>query len=108
MMGCLFELFFDIFLEGVFTLFGYCYIKLMQLIVPNKTISERTKSIIKNTVAIIAGILGIILIIGLIFMGRNNPSMNRIGKYMTYIPLALIVVQIVLGIIVRIIDHFKK
>ena len=37
-MGCLMELFFEIFVEGIFELAGYSYIKLMQWIVPDKTI----------------------------------------------------------------------
>lgn len=47
-MGCLLELFFEIFVEGIFELIGYCYIKLMQLIVPNKKVSEKTKRTIRN------------------------------------------------------------
>ena len=53
-MGCLFELFFEIVVEGIFELIVYCYIKLMTLIVPNnKMITERSKKIIKNTVTML-------------------------------------------------------
>lgn len=108
LVGCLLEFIFDIFVEGILELIGYCYIKLMQLIVPNKTISERTKKIIKNAVTTIAAILGVILIVGLILFVQNDPLIKGIGRYMTYIPVAIIFIQITLGIVAKIINHFRK
>lgn len=107
-MGCLFELIFEIFVEGVFELVGNCYIKLMLLIVPNKTVSEKTKRVIKNTATTIAALLGVILIVGLILLVQDDPSIKTIGRYMTYIPLTIMVLQITLGIIVKIVCHYKK
>ena len=107
-MGCLFELFFEIIFEGIIELIGYCYIKLMQLIVPNKTVSEKTRGIIKYTVTTIAALLGIVLIIGLILLIQDDPVIKNVGKYMTYIPLTIIALQILLGIFGRILSHLKK
>ena len=107
-MGYLLKLFFEIFVEGIIELVGYCYIKLMQLIVPDKAVSERAKKIIKNIVTTAAAILAAILIIGLIFLTQEDPFIKNIGKYMTYIPLTIIVLQAFLGVVVRIICHFKK
>ncbi len=49
-MGCLIELFIGILFDGTIELIGWCYIKLMTLIVPNKTISDRTRNILKCAV----------------------------------------------------------
>lgn len=107
-MGCLLELFFEIFVEGIFELFGYCYIKLMQLIVPNKTVSEKIKKTLKKTATTFAVLLAVVLIIGFIFLIQDDPFFNNIGKYMTYIPLAIIALQVFVGISIKIVDHFKK
>ncbi len=107
-MSFLTELFLEIFVEGIFELVGYCYIKLMTLIVPDKKISDTAKEKIKSAIKIVAGILAIVLVIGLILLVQEKPFIKTIGKYMTYIPLTIIVLQIILGITVKIIDYFKK
>ena len=107
-MGCLIELFFEIFVQGIIELFGYCYIKLMQLIVPNKTASEKVKWIIKVIATTIAALLVVFLIIGLVLLVQDDPFVKTIGGYMTYISLAMMVLQIAVGIVLKIINHFKK
>lgn len=103
-MGCLFELIFEV----IFEFFIDCYIKLMQLIIPDNIMSEKTKKIIKNTVTTIALLLVVVLITGIVLILPDDPSIKIIGKYMTYIPLTIIVLQIILGITVRIASHSKK
>ena len=107
-MGCLLELFFEIFVEGIFELIGYCYIKLMQLIVPDKKVSEKTKKTIRNIATTFSVLLAVVLIIGFILLVQEDLFVKNIGKYMTYIPLSIMVLQILLGIIVKIVDRFKK
>ena len=107
-MGCLLELFFEIFVEGIFELIAYCYIKLMQLIVPDKKVSEKTKKTIRNIATTFAVLLAVVLIIGFILLVQEDLFVKNIGKYMTYIPLSIMVLQILLGIIVKIVDRFKK
>lgn len=107
-MGCLIELFLEIFVEGIIELFGYCYIKLMQLIVPDKTVSEKTKKIIKNIATAFAVLLLVILIIGFILLVQEDPFIKTIGKYMTYISLPIMALQVFAGILVKIIGLFKK
>lgn len=107
-MGCLLEFLFEITVEGMFELIGYIYIKLMQLIVPHKTVSDETKEYLKKVVTIIAALLAIVLIIGLIFLVQDDVLLKTIGQYMTYIPLAVIVLQVLLGIVVKVIDSGKK
>lgn len=77
----------------------------MTLIVPDKRITDHAKRIIKNTVA---AILGIVLVIGLIFLIQDDPFIKNIGKYMTYIPLAIIALQAALGIITKAMIYFKR
>jgi len=101
-MGCLLELFFEIFVEGLFELIIYCYMKLMQLIVPDKSLSAKTKKAIKNITTTFAALLAFVLIIGLLFLIQADPLIKNIGKYMTYIPLAMIALQILIGILVKI------
>lgn len=107
-MGCLLELFFEIFVEGIFELIGYCYIKLMQLIVPDKKVSEKTKKTIRNIATTFAVLLAVVLIIGFILLVQEDLFITNIGKYMTYIPLSIMALQILLGIIVKMVDHFKQ
>ncbi len=107
-MGCLFEFLFEIFVEAIIELIGHCYIKLMQLIVPHKTINENIKRVIKIIATTIAAILGVVLIIGLIFLFQEDAFFNKIGKYMTYIVLMIIALQIALGVLAKVISHFRK
>lgn len=103
-MSCLIEFFGELFFE----LITYCYIKLMQLIVPDKVISEKTKKTIKDTVTTIAALLFITLIIGVILLLQDDPAIKIIGKYMTFIPLSIIVLQIIAGLIIKIITNHKN
>ena len=107
-MGCLLELFFEIFVEGLFELIGHCYIKLMQLIVPDKTVSDKARRTIKNIATTFAVLLAIVLIIGVVFLIQEDPLIKNIGKYMTYIPLTIMALQVLVGILIKIIGHIKK
>lgn len=107
-MGCLLEFLFEFVLEGVIELLGYGYIKLMTLIVPDKAITEKTKKKIKTAVTAVAADLVVVLIIGLTFLIQSDPVIKIIGKYMTFIPLGIMAVQIILGIIVQIVSRLKK
>ena len=107
-MGCLLELFFEIFLEGLFELIWHCYIKLMQLIVPDKIVSEKAEKNIKKIVTTFAALLIIVLIIGFILLIQEYSFVKNIGRYMTYIPLTIICLQVLIGILIKIIGHFKK
>lgn len=107
-MGCLLELFFEVFVEAIIELIGYTYLQLMLLIVPNKTVTDRTKKVIRNVAMTVAAVLAVTLIIGLIFMFQNDPLIQSIGRYMVNIPLMIMALQITLGLAARIIAHFRK
>ncbi len=111
-MGCLIELFLEIFIEGTLSLVMSAYLKLAHIFVPNKEIPPKMKENIKNTITTISALLILILFLGVIFLlPPNNTKLHMIGKHMTIIPLSIIGLQIVLGIIVtiaRFLDHHKK
>lgn len=108
-MGCLFEIIFEVFFEGVFEGIMWCYMKLMQLIIPQKNISDKTKKIIKNVITIASPTLFLILFIGAVCWFQDAElTVKHIGKYMTLIPLTIITLQISLGIISKIVLLFRK
>lgn len=107
-MGCLIELIFDIFVEGIIELIGYCYIKLMQLIVPSKAVTDKTKRVVKIVATTVAAVLAITLIVGLFLIIQEDPLIHLIGEYLVFIPLSIMVLQISLGIVAKIISHFRK
>ena len=107
-MGCLMEFFLEVFVEGIFELAFYCYLKLMQLIVPEKSISEKSKRVIKNTIKVIACLLFLTVLVGLVFLTETHTVLHTVGQYMTFIPLGIIALEIVLGIVFKIISHRKN
>ena len=80
----------------------------MQWIVPDKMVSEETKETLRNFATTVAVLLALVLIIGVLLILQEDPVIKNIGKHMTYIPLQIIVLQIILGIVVRIVGRFKK
>lgn len=103
-MGCLME-----FLgELVFEILGECYLALMGLIVPHKVLSKRTEKRVRTAVKIAAGVLLIILIVGVVLFFSGESAFKTVGGLMTFISLGIIVLQIILGIVVRVLMHFKK
>ena len=42
-MGCLFEIFIEIFIEGILNLVMFIYLKLAHMLVPNKKIPKKQK-----------------------------------------------------------------
>ncbi len=107
-MGRLLELVFEVFFEGLVELVGYVYIKLMTMIVPEKAISERVKHGLKVAVTTFSAILMIVLIVGLILLIQEDPGIKNIGRYMTWIPLGIMGIQVGLGILVKFLSRGKK
>ena len=110
-MGCLFEIFIEIFIEGILNLVMFIYLKLAHMLVPNKKISEKTETKVRNIITIVSLLLLVSLSIGLAFLAPDDTTVNAIGKYMTFIPLSIIGLQVVLSIIVmivKLVKHHKK
>mgnify|MGYP003307475438 CR=1 FL=1 len=47
-MGCLFEIFIEIFIEGILNLVMFVYLKVAHVLVPNKDISPKAENRIRN------------------------------------------------------------
>ena len=107
-MGCLLELFFEIFLEGLFELTFYAYLKLTHLIVPEKHITETAKQVIKKTITAVSCLLIVVIIVGLCFLADGHGPLNVVGRYLTFVPLGIIALEIVLGIVFKLVSRTKK
>jgi len=80
----------------------------MTLIVPDKVKTEQTADKIKFAVKVVAGILAIVLIIGVLMLLAGDSFIKSIGKYLTYIPLGIIIIQMVLGIALKLIKRSER
>ena len=102
-MGCLLfplEFFVDCIIEGWFYL--------MVSIVPERCLSRTLRTIIKIFVWIFSILITFIMILGFLAIISPDPETHSVGKYMFFIPLGISAIQIVLGIIVRVITKKKK
>ena len=107
-MGCLFEILIELFINGILELVMFIYLKLTSLFVPNNVVSPKTKNKIQNIVITISVLLTLTLFIGLLFLLPDEPLFHTIGQYMTFIPLTILGVQVVLGIAIIVVKSIKK
>ena len=110
-MSCLFEIFIEIFIEGILNLVMFIYLKLAHMLVPNKKISKKTETKVRNIITIVSVLLVLSLFIGLTLLLPDDAALNAIGKYMTFIPLSIIGLQVVLSIVVmiaKLVKRYKK
>ena len=108
MMGCLFEIFFEILIEGILSLVMSVYLKAACILVPNKEVTEKEKNRIENVIKTVSAILVLILFIGAVLLLPGDESFNTAGKYMTFIPLSIIGLQILLSVSVLIVRAIKR
>ena len=94
------RVFFDCIIEGWFYL--------MVSIVPERCLSRTLRTIIKIFVWIFSILITFIMILGFLAIISPEPETHSVGKYMFFIPLGISAIQIVLGIIVRVITKKKK
>lgn len=107
-MEFLLELFVEIFGEGIVELIGWSYLKVMQLFVPEKTLTEKARKIIKIAAKTIAIVLFFVLVIGLTLWFQDDKAIKNIGEVLTYVSLSIMAVQIILGIGTKIIRRKRK
>ncbi len=102
-MGCLFfplDLLVDSIIEG--------WIYLMEWIVPERYISRTLRIVLKVLVLIFSYLLLFVMFLGVFALISDDAYTKQIGRYMVFIPLGISIVQILLGIIVRIVSKKKK
>ena len=107
-MGCLLEAFFEIVFEVIVEAVWTIYMKLMTLFVPAHRFDERQRKRIKNGVTVFAVLLLLCALVGF-FMFLQPPSVTKtVGAYLLFVPLGIMSVQIVAGIVYRIVKAIRK
>ena len=96
----LFELIGDIILDMWFAV--------MQWIIPEKKFSKHARNVLKVIVGVFSCLLFITMVLGLFAVISDNVYTKHIGKYMIFIPLGISAIQILIGIVVRIISKRKN
>ena len=97
-MGCLVEFF----VEAVFELLGEAYFYIMRQVVPKHTFRPKTEKRLKTFATLFSVVLLLSVLAGLIMISTEEGEIVNIGKYVTFISLGLIAIQIILAIAVRI------
>ena len=80
----------------------------MQWIIPEKALTKYVRSILKVIIGVFSCLLFISMVLGLFAIVSDNVYTSEIGKYMVFVPLCISVIQISLGIVVRIISKKKN
>ena len=102
-MGCLF-----FFIEWIIEDILYAWFELMQWIVPEKFLNKYVKLVMKILVWIFSGVVLSVFFIGIVALFDDEPEVNSFGRYMVFISLGISAVQIILGIVMRVIRNRKK
>ncbi len=98
----------DLIIELVFDGIIEAWLMIMQWIVPEKTLGKYTRIILQIIVGIFTCLLLFIMLLGLFAIISDDPDTKLLGKYMVFIPLGISAVQIIIGIIVRIVAKKKN
>ncbi len=102
-MGCLlFPL--ELLVDGIIE--GWLY--LMEWIVPERYLSRTLRVVLKVFVWIFSALLLFIMLLGFFALISSDSDTHLLGKYMIFVPLGISAVQILIGIIVRIVSKKKK
>jgi len=96
-MGCIMEFFFELIIEGIMSVYMY----LMLLILPEDKQNEKAKKTVRTIATVFSVLLLFCLFIGIVLLFETHGNLNTIGFFLTVIPLVIIVLQIILGIILR-------
>lgn len=92
-MGFFIELIGDLIIDGWF--------ELMQFIIPNKMASRKLRLFLKITVYIFSIILFASILLGVFAIISYDEYARKIGMYMIFIPLGISIIQILIGIIIK-------
>ncbi len=99
-MEILLEFFFEIIVEGVGSLWMY----LMCLVLP-KGLSKRARAVLRGCVAVLCVVIFLSMLIGVILMCSEGALTQTVGRYLFFIPLAITLLQILLGIVVKLLQN---
>ena len=107
-MGCLFELIFEVVFEIIFEAVLTIYTKLMTLLVPDHRFDEKLRERIKKGVIVFAAVLFLCALIGFFLFVQPPSVIKTVGAFMLFVPLGMMCVQILAGIIYRIVKAIKS
>ena len=107
-MGCLLEVVFEVVFEVILEAILAIYTKLMTLFVPEHKFDKRLREKIKKGVTGFAVLLFLCSFIGFFLFLEPPSTAKTVGAYMLFIPLGMMGVQIVAGIIYRIVTAIRK
>lgn len=103
--GCLFEILFLPF-EFIAEFIINGYVSLMQQIIPERHTGKLARSLLKAIVAIFSAVLFSVFLIGILIAAFTEATVMNLWK-LIFIPLGISLVQIILGIILRIVTRKK-
>ena len=107
-MDFLYQIFLDIFVEGIWSLVFHVYLIFAKIFVPHKKMTEKTRNKIEKAITAISFVLLSCVFFGLPFLSSDREILYKIGEYMILIPLSIIGLQIILGILVSIVRTVKR
>lgn len=105
-MGCLAEILLlplELLVDWIFE----SWFSLMQWIIPEKRFSKKTENILKVIVFVFSMVLLVTFIIGMLAAALTEATVLELWK-LTLLPLGISLVQIILGVIVRIVKRRKE
>ena len=106
-MGCFFEIVLEMLIEGILYVVMSVYQKIAHVLVPNQEISQKTKHKIRDVLTIISVFLTLILFLGVIFLLPGDSKINMVGRYMTFVPLSILGLQVILSVIIIVVRAVK-
>lgn len=107
-MGCLFELIFEVVFEIILEAVLAIYTKLMTLLVPNHSFDKKLRERMKKGVTIFALLLLLCALIGFFLFVQPPSVVKTVGAFMLFVPLGMMCVQILAGMIYRIVKAIKS
>lgn len=96
-MGCL-----GLLLELIVDLPFFILEELMLMVLPEKKLGTVAHFILELLIGAFSACLLIAIIVGIVFQFLDSEKLSYVGKFLIFIPLSVIVLQITIGIILKI------
>ena len=94
----LFEILFEVVLEGAIELAVYIYTKISLAFFPDRTTSPKMKEKLKKVFTAIFAICALSILFGALMMIGDEPPFSTVGKFMVFVPLSILAIQMLLSI----------
>ena len=104
----LFEILFEVVLEGAIELAVYIYTKISLAFFPDRTTSPKVKEKLKKVFTVIFAFCGLSILFGGVMMIGDEPPFSTVGKFMVFVPLSILAIQMLLSIVFAIKKAIRK